>query len=132
MGADLLISWLWTTQPDKIDFEKARAVIRTELAAMPEVPTDEFWKRWDPNDDFGSFGDLEGADIQKQLLADTDEIASLWNLEQGYRDCFRSTIGPVEVLMSGGMSWGDSPTEMFDTINRWGSTPAAQEAGFFR
>jgi hypothetical protein len=125
MGADLLMSWLWTTTPDKVDFDKARALIREELSVVPDVPDAEFWKRWDPN------GDFEDSEIIKDgLLADTDQIAALWNGEY-QRDAFRTTIGPIEILMTGGMSWGDSPSEFFDVLNRWGNSEAARAAGFF-
>lgn len=134
MGADLLVAWVWTTDPEAIDFEKARALAREELGSV-EMP-DEVWppgvlERWDPNEDLVYEGSDFGADdLLNRVIEDIDEIEKLWGGEE-YRDTIRAGMGPVEFLMSGGMSWGDSPTETFDVLNRFANTPAAKAAGFF-
>lgn len=136
MGADLLLSWLWTTEPEKVDFEKARALIRAEITSDC-LDENEVWKpgvleRWDPNEDAVFDGsDVDAETLVKVLIADVDEVEKLWTGELEYRDAFVTDIGPVRVLLSGGMSWGDSPSETFDVLNRFGNTPAAKAAGFF-
>jgi hypothetical protein len=135
MGADLIASWIWTTQPQKIDFEKARALIREEFDALDkadDVFPQGFLERWDPNEDVVWDGsDTTAEEFRNALLSDTNHLEQLWTEAETPRDAFVADIGPVRVLLSGGMSWGDSPTEEFDVLNRWGNTPAAKAAGFF-
>ena len=133
MGADLLLSWAWTTKPDGIDFEKAREIIRAEIVdsvlGKDGVFDGEFLKRWDINDSFND-DEISPADMREQLIEDTDILERLWKGEEFFRDADRITVGPVTMVITGGMSWGDSPTEFFDTLRRWGDTPAYEAAGF--
>lgn len=136
MGADLILGWLWTTQPEAIDFDKAKATIESAFNTLGDTkPSAEFLKRWDPGEVFEYYDDDDGIGaraIRDYLLDDTETLRRYWTEEEYARDFDKAQLGPVTALITGGMSWGDSPTETFDLIARWGDTPAAEAAGFYR
>jgi|SRR3972149_28950 len=109
MGADLVFNAIWARQDRTIDFETLRLAV--------DVPRDE-----DYTDD----------EEQDATLDDVNELETQWN---GNND--RSTsyffVGPYKILITGGTSWGDSPSEFFDSLQRlWGlPNEALEKAGFF-
>jgi hypothetical protein len=39
------------------------------------------------------------------------------------RECSGFTFKGYEIILTGGMSWGDAPTDAFDTFNRFNALP---------
>lgn len=60
-------------------------------------------------------GDLAG--VREQLRADLDELRRI--ADGAYpRDCVNLEVRGATVLVAGGTSWGDSPSETFDAFCR--------------
>ena len=113
MGADF-ISATWSVRRGKTE-EATQARARTmldkalaEINGMAEVPqyfVDEF--NYEPDE-------LER--LKEQLFSDVEEIRSAF--ENRHRQGAREDFGKHAVLITGGMSWGDDPTELFGSVCR--------------
>lgn len=94
MGADLLLSWLACDKDRKLNWKAGHAVID----ALED-------------DDLNT----EGGDYSKESLH--EDLKSLEEAAAGkYRDASVIPIGRLNVLMTGGMSYGDSPGDTFEVI----------------
>lgn len=69
-------------------------------------------------------------DLVSDALESLERVKAAWNNE--YRDAARITLKHTVILISGGMSWGDGPTETFNDIALVQSIGALQAAGFER
>lgn len=122
-----MLHW-WTTQPDKMDWDKGFEY----LQSCPwEDYLDGYLNEFDPVD-----GDTEAPDaetinaVRATATAALQEAKRVW--EGDYRrDADVCVMGPVTVLITGGMSWGDSPTGAF---SEWEYMPyaALELVGFFQ
>jgi hypothetical protein len=121
MGADLLIEHLWIVRGREPDWNAARQAIYS-MTELDAVGWHEAAQR-----DFDVPSGLEG--VQSQLLADTDAIEAKWSDQ--CHDVVKCDLGPVVALMTGGMSYGDDPTDCWDLFERFVESPAAKAAGFF-
>ena len=65
-----------------------------------------------------------------RLREDLAEFKSAWEDER--RDAGRIRIGNRDALITGGMSWGDSPTILFDSISRLHDSGVLDACGFFQ
>jgi len=107
MGADLLIASLVVERDRSLDFEAGRAAIdrlTPEDILEPDLYFDE-----DPQTGAGL-----GA-IRERLRAELDELRL--GLSHS-REIDRLEVRGALVYVTGGMSYGDSPTELFATIDR--------------
>jgi hypothetical protein len=120
VGADLLITALVIETGRTPDFETARAAIETVSSSQVEIP-DEFWDH-DPYTDAG----LDA--IRSQLR---DSLSELEAALQQSRELASFGLRGATVYLTGGMSWGDSPTELFETFSRLWAVPAVLVAAGF-
>jgi len=98
MGADLILSWLACDEDRKLNWKAGHAAIDVLKA---------------DNED-GTLS-TEGGDVSKESLH--SDLKSLEEAAAGtYRDASVISIGRLNVLITGGMSWGDSPGETYETI----------------
>jgi len=120
MGMDLLLNFVWADKDKEPDWDGARKYIENLTAQEADnayVGTGQAdFYTWD--------------EYKEHLLRSHDLIKDAW-----FGDCDRSTykvnIGKYEVLVSGGNSWGDSPSDMFDHIQDWGNIPDLPKFGFY-
>jgi hypothetical protein len=120
MGADLLITALVIDDGRAPDFAAAHAAVGSLCPEQVEFP-DEFWDH-DPETNAGlgairrqlheSLSELEAA------LAQCRELASL-------------QLRGATVYLTGGLSTGDAPTELFETFTRLWAVPVVLAAAGF-
>jgi len=98
MGADLLLNWVTWDKSRKLNWAAGhKAVDALETDENGEITT-------------------EGGDITKESLH--EDLKSLEEACAGkYRDASGITVGRLNVLMTGGMSWGDSPGDTYETLS---------------
>ena len=105
MGADLLLAWFEIDAAKEPDWEAGRKRIRNL--------TPEDWERAErmgyPVNLPADMDDINCA------LAHIDTVKDRW--ENGGRDATTIEIRGANLLMTGGMSWGDSPTEAWDAFS---------------
>jgi hypothetical protein len=120
MGADLLIAALIIERDRSPDFDAARSAIESVRPDQIEIP-DEFCEH-----------DLETAAGLDAIRCDLQ--ASIGRLEaalQDSRELASFELRGATVYLTGGMSWGDSPTELFETFTRLWAVPAVLAAAGF-
>jgi hypothetical protein len=120
MGADLLITALVIDQGRTPDFAAAHASIDSVTSDRVELP-DEFWDH-DPETD-------EGIDaIRDELRASLSDLEAA--LKQSRELTWLQTRGAT-VYLTGGLSFGDAPTELFETSSRLWAVPVVLAAAGF-
>lgn len=118
MGADLLLHHVWIARGQTPDWMAAKAVL--------EALTDDQINAFEESA-YVYADDQPG--YRERLIADLDEIHDAWDHDR--RTAYKCPLGPIDVLITGGISWGDSPDEFFDVVGRFLETPAVEAAGFF-
>lgn len=130
MGADLIMAWLIHDKDISPNWDAGRA--KLQEIAEHELKTD-------PNglyDEDTSLEDVYVAGDGPEITL-ADSLESIDYLEEanknGQRDFSSVTLGHFTMLMSGGISWGDDPTESFTHLDRMGRLPAEvlTEMGFY-
>jgi hypothetical protein len=124
MGGDLLLSVVWSTK-ETIDFDAIGVAIRTLTEEQASKIQDLASGNWD--DEHGEI-DMEG--LGDQLVIDLNELKSTWEGNDN-RVAYTMKLGPMTVAITGGVSWGDSPTEEFDSWNRLIEAGVLEAGGFF-
>lgn len=107
MGADMLVTALVIDRDRQPDFAGARLAIDAIRPSDVEVP-DEFWDE-DPDSDVG----LEA--IRYQLR---DSLTELEAALQQSRELAWFELRGATVYLTGGLSTGDTPTELFESFTR--------------
>lgn len=131
MGADLILAHIWTTKPDsELDWDAARSAI--EALTVDDVDSESHYSWNDaevPTDD----EEFLSKKVRPGVRNDLEEFKSLWqaSLSNLPRDADMCTMGPVRALITGGMSWGDSPTETWDLLSRLPDS-VLKAIGFFQ
>jgi hypothetical protein len=120
MGADLLIAALVIDAGREPDFAAARAALDLLHQEQVEIP-DQF-----SDHDPGTEAGLEA--ISESLC---DSLAELEEALQESRELASFELRGATVFLTGGMSWGDTPTELFDTFNRLWAVPSVLAAAGF-
>jgi hypothetical protein len=117
MGADLLLTTLVWDKDRKLNWKAGHTAI------------DALQTYDDENHEPSENGHLEcdTPELTKEELHDL-----LDNVKQATEDNFRDAsimfIGHLNILYSGGMSWGDSPSEIYDAINTVSEFSSVTEA----
>lgn len=137
MGADFLFDWVYIEKDKRPDWEAARNSVATwDLSTSPSSMTPMEWME--------NYGDGE-AEVDDDGNVTTDGMAeirahALYVVEEmfeilegtGSREVSGAiTIGPYAMWLTGGMSWGDDPTDAMRVFSAFGELPAALAAGFF-
>lgn len=128
MGADLCLAWLIHDKDITPNWDAGRAKLQ-ELAEI-ELKTD-------PNgcyDEDTSLEDVYMTDGGPEITyAEALESIDYIENAEGKRDFSSVTLGHFTMLISGGMSWGDDPTDSFEHLDRIGRLPAEvlTEMGFY-
>lgn len=122
---DLLLNYVWWDKDKRPNWEGARSYIEnlTERE-IQEHPEWEFACMTAENEKEAL------QELKDRLLDCHDAIRSVADGNDS-RSCYVVHIGKYDVLITGGDSWGDSPTEMFDMIQDWGNLDKLPNFGFF-
>jgi hypothetical protein len=88
--------------------DNAREDFRSAINSLDEDQLSE-WEEW-----YGEPLDKE------DLLEDIEQACGLCSRETATEYAFTENGQKYEVNMTGGMSWGDPPTEAYDVFNRAG------------
>lgn len=127
MGADLLLAGAsipYRRKPAWKDAEKRVDVLEKTMMARWPMPYQKNWA--------GHWDDLSPISRSKtaagQLTSDLDDFRSAWL--NGGRSSMVWRVGNRMLLVTGGMSWGDSPGDLFDSVNRLNAAGVLQAAGF--
>jgi hypothetical protein len=120
MGADLLVSALVIDRGREPEFAAARIAIDSIRASDIEVP-DEFW-----DEDPDSEGGLEA--IRYQLR---DSLTELEAALQQSRELTWFELRGATVYLTGGLSTGEAPTELFEAFTRLYAVPVVLAAAGF-
>ncbi len=105
MGADLLVYVLEMDKGEEPDWEAARR--KAEEMDTEELLDTEY-----------RFYHEEGEDSMKEMLMEDLETIEMWWTETRPRNLLKYPLRHTEVLITGGMSWGDLPTESAEVISR--------------
>lgn len=115
MGADFLVQYVTAPKGESPNWE----AITNKIDALADKPQAEWSEEaaWlFENEDGAEWGEFAKNHVAV-LHKDIAKLKDIW--EGGYtREGAMLTIGGEDVLMTGGQSWGDSPTELFETISR--------------
>lgn len=120
MGADLLLHHVWIKRAQEPDWQAAKATI--------EAMTDEEIEKLE-SFEYSEEGTPE--EYRYLLVSDLEEIKEVWHNDR--RDAYKCPLGPIDCLITGGMSWGDDPSEFFSLVGRFLEVDAAiNAAGFYK
>ena len=119
MGADMLISLLYLPTGSEPDWPAGEKQIE-KLAGMPK-------KKW-PTELTERCDGKKANELVTLLRADLKNVEAAWG--GNHREGTSFTIGGHEILVTGGLSWGDMPTELSDSIDRLWSSGVAEACGF--
>lgn len=119
MGAELLLHHVWIRSKQEPDWAAARAV----LSGMTDEEVEKL-------EEMGFHDETETpAEYREQLVTELAEIEDVWHHDR--RTAYRTSMGPIDCLITGGISYGDSPDEFWSLVGRFLETPAVEAAGFF-
>ena len=137
MGADLIISTLWaelglpeerevggksiTFRPPLLNWKAGHDHIDSLTWSAEEIEQATQWSNLYIEDDETIDADASNADlvaaVRKQLHAKLTEMQE--SIEGGWRDVDARIFGDAILFLSGGMSWGDMPTEAGELWSSW-------------
>lgn len=131
MGADLILLHLWTTRDiySQMDWVAAeRAIQDLQLEDCEDLVSGQFYDLEDLTID----NDNEDAilqEVKNNVRLRVEDLKSIIKGEMP-RDVDVCKMGPVTAVITGGMSWGDDPTDTFTELS---SIPykVLAAAGFF-
>jgi hypothetical protein len=116
MGADLLVAYIdWrrgkTSEESDLNFGKYVADIEQHIHELKEV-----------DDEYAMlYGDAQNLSEEQIEEYKSDLLASLScvkEAKENARDTVVITVGNRHVLITGGMSWGDSPGDTYEHISK--------------
>lgn len=119
MGMDLLVSTLVIDHGRDPDWKAMHEFLSTVPADVLNS-TEEFQMLHE---------DENEEDYRSKLDSDITMIEQAYNGE--YRMSFVMHIRDADVFITGGGSWGESPTDEFDAVNRLDQVPGLIAAGGF-
>lgn len=120
MGADLLITALIIKTGRTPDFDAAHKTIDSLDSGHVEIP-DEFWEH-DPETDDG----IDAIRAQLREALNELEAALQCSRELGWLQ-----VRGADVYVTGGLSSGDPPTQLFETFSRLLAVPTVLSAAGF-
>lgn len=123
MGADLLLMCIATASPDAVSWSAARH--RASSLTRADLPADGAIV---PGLDGMADDEASAEDLRSRALASIAEVEEMW--EGDRRDAVRLSIGTYELLITGGMSWGDGPSDAYDALSIFVACGLHRAAGF--
>ena len=102
MGEDFVAQILSMKKGKNPKWEEAKKYIRDNRKAIT--------KKWNEN-----MNDDTEHDVVKRLIDDIDTLKRGW--DDGSRECITFEHKGDKILITGGLSWGDNPTETFGAIS---------------
>ena len=123
MGADLCLEYVTIKKSKKPNWAKGLAVIKTlEKNYKTDPESFEF-----DEDTFGP--EIDGSEVIDLLKSDFIEFKKGVKKLQ-HRDITRITVGPYYAYITGGMTWGDEPTNLYGSIARLTAYGITKACGF--
>jgi hypothetical protein len=120
MGANMILSAVSISKKKKPDFEKGEELIaKLEMTPADKWPA-EFTDRF--NDDL-KIGPMAAA-LRKSLEA----LVQAW--AGHHREAAWMNVCGRKLIVTGGLSWGDPPTDLMSDIENLLSSGVAQACGF--
>ena len=95
-----------------------RERFRELIMNLPTSETNEFLEWYGLDEDDCFHNDL--CSIPNNLLEDIETACSVRNRETSTLTTYNDKGEKYELNVTGGMSWGESPTDAYDTFNRAG------------
>lgn len=133
MGADLIMAALVIDKDEEPDFGAGHAWIDAltveQLDEIYEHREEDYFDEADEEyvDDDGALTEKAYDELRKRGHAAVDKLVKMLDPDNYYRDVTSIEVRGARVILSGGMSWGDSPTESSEDI--WGAGQFFVEGG---
>jgi len=121
VGADLLTANLWQKANTELDWSAGRRKAR-ELTVEACHALAEQMGYWDEEEE------SDPADIREKAVAYVDTLQSHVEGFSRVYNAFTTPDGRYWCHLTGGMSWGDSPSDLYDAINDLYAVPEVLEA----
>lgn len=123
MGSDLCLEYVTIKKSKKPDWAKGQAFLKAiekKFKADPDnFKVDE--------DTFGP--EADGQEVIDLLKSDFIEFRNgIKKLQR--RDLTCITVGPYYVYLTGGMTWGDDPTDLYSSFSRLTAYGITKACGF--
>lgn len=120
MGADMILSALSISKKKKPDFKKGEAFInKLEMTPVDKWPT-EFTER------FG--GEIAIGPMASSLKDSLKMLEQAWS--HNHREAAFMEMCGRTIIVTGGLSWGDAPTDLMSDIDNLLYAGVAQACGF--
>ena len=123
MGADLCLEYVTIKQSKKPNWAKGTAAIKALEKKYKKDP-DAF-----EVDEYTFGPEMDGSEMIGLLKSDFADLKQGVRTLQ-HRDLTRITVGPYFAYVTGGMSWGDEPTDLYGSINRLTAYGITKACGF--
>lgn len=140
MGSDFCYAYLVMEKEKEADWKKAELLIEKLLGthmskwheALPCSDIEYLFMKL--NVALDGYKDESEPDMNdrtascQKLKACLESVRKAW--ENGNREVGMIELKDVDIMLTGGLSWGDSPTDMYDVFNLFYECGLAHEAGF--
>ena len=125
MGADMVVNYVTIQKNRKPNWAKATKAINK----LSKTPLNKWPKAFlaDQFDDENPEGETS-AENAKVLENDLQAIKNGW--DNSHRCFVNLLIDRKRVLLTGGMSWGDTPTDAYVALTHLGNAGITKAAGF--
>jgi len=120
MGSELLLWMVWSTREPDFD------AVRTAIRAL----SDEALLKKRSFMEYADIGQGSSSDFRELLLDDLDGLEQVWH-GADWPDSLSTRMGPVKVAITGGESWGDTPSSDYDSWIRLENSNVLDAGGFF-
>lgn len=132
MGSDFMVSFLAAGRRKRIDVDAGRSALeRLRVTPLEDWPQDFLEAQCGDVPEDTDEAELMRHSFVQLLMADIQMIEEELSPDGALRrDLWSGDIGNKLVIMSGGMSWGDAPTEAFRTLDRLKQAGISRTMGF--
>jgi hypothetical protein len=132
MGSDFLVAFLAAGRKKTLDVGAGRSALeRLRITPLEDWPRDFLEDECGDVPDDPDEAELMKNEFVELLMEDLHMIEEELSPDGSLRrDLWSGTIGNKFVIMSGGMSWGDAPTEAFRSLDRLTRAGVTRAMGF--
>ena len=137
MGADMLIYGLWIREDRKPDWDKAEAAAKAlrwgeNGDALPRLAEEGVaFTILEAEHENGPEAEAALQELVTEHLALLRKGIDNYGTREGLRELGRMTFDGWHVYVTGGMSWGERPTELAQTFDLLEQLEITDAAGFF-